>query len=738
MQLIKLVTKNFKRLGNFTADFTTGLNVIAGENARGKSTLLQAIEAALFGVTVVPGKKEHIPTWGQKDFSLELHFVVGDDVLVLTRNKSTAKLLAYSNVDNTERLVANGNTPVTAAVEQLLGLAGKDWNLFVQSRQHEASGILTFGASALNKKVEEFAGIELIDKVQTLAQRGATLYASYAEAKQVDEESQQRADAALAEAQAALEKADAEKAAAKAALVTLPPMSVTKPTRVPAEMRQQAAAHAKATQRVADLVQARGFAEKAVDAAKDNLSAAGEKVDVKQLQDLMTDLVGKGKDLGGKQEALEKQAASRARAEDKLADAIKASEALGDDDPSDEEIEEARAEAEKAEAALEHEQAKAARIKAKIQDLKQLADGATCPTCGHTKEDHNPEKLAAEIAAAQVDLATSEERASGVRQYLQDARKEWNRRDNLHKACAAADAVIAAARATLEATPAADLKELGEILATLTETREQYAGVKAQVAQASEQNARVAAAEKALASASKQLDDANQAEASARRALEQLPTPPTEAEAEDAEEELREYTRVESEWKLERARLKAAFDTAALVAEHCLKDAESAAAKVKELKERQATAAADAVKAKQYDRLVRFLRERRQNYLKDVWDTVLAVSSRLVTQSSRGEITAIANEDGEFLFEEQSILAPASSASGAQKGLIGTALRIGLARALYGSDSLLIFDEPTESCTEANASSMAAALATSAKQVLLITHRENDQVLAENIIHVGE
>ncbi|WP_165904702.1 AAA family ATPase [Pseudomonas sp. JUb52] len=60
MKLIKLSTTHFKRLGTFT----DGLNIICGENVRGKSSLLQAIEAVLYGVTVVLGKKEHIPTWG--------------------------------------------------------------------------------------------------------------------------------------------------------------------------------------------------------------------------------------------------------------------------------------------------------------------------------------------------------------------------------------------------------------------------------------------------------------------------------------------------------------------------------------------------------------------------------------------------------------------------------------------------------------------------------------------------
>lgn len=57
MKLISLTAKNFKKLSDFECQFQDGLNVIVGENAQGKSTLLQAIEACLFGVTVVLARK---------------------------------------------------------------------------------------------------------------------------------------------------------------------------------------------------------------------------------------------------------------------------------------------------------------------------------------------------------------------------------------------------------------------------------------------------------------------------------------------------------------------------------------------------------------------------------------------------------------------------------------------------------------------------------------------------------
>ena len=99
MKLISLQTQGFKRLRNHTFNFTDGLNVIVGDNAAGKSTLLQAIECALYGAAVVPGKKEHMITWGQKTWKIVLEFAVGGAEYQLTRSKSTAKLERLSGYE---------------------------------------------------------------------------------------------------------------------------------------------------------------------------------------------------------------------------------------------------------------------------------------------------------------------------------------------------------------------------------------------------------------------------------------------------------------------------------------------------------------------------------------------------------------------------------------------------------------------------------------------------------------
>src|SRR5678815_2262625 len=168
MQLIKLKTKNFKRLEKGEFNFTKGLNFILGDNGAGKSTLLRAISTALFGVQMLPGLPEDIPTRGQTTWELELTYSHKGVEYVVKRTKSSAKVEANGE------LVASGNTPTTKYLEDLLSLTAKDYNLLIHSRQGETAYVLNFGAAALQRKVEEFAGaeaVELITKKASLRSR---------------------------------------------------------------------------------------------------------------------------------------------------------------------------------------------------------------------------------------------------------------------------------------------------------------------------------------------------------------------------------------------------------------------------------------------------------------------------------------------------------------------------------------------------------------------------------------
>lgn len=754
MRLLNISTVNFKKLGTFAAKFTDGLNVIAGDNARGKSTLLQAIETALFGSSVVPGKKENIPTWGQNKFSVELSFHVAPHTYLVTRTGTAAKLLRLANGEaSNDEIVANGNTAVTAHIEDLLGLAARDWNLFVQSKQGESSGILTFGATALNRKVEEFAGVELIEKVQAEAQRRYTLHNSYAEIKQVSLEDVQALEDSVAETQKLVDAAVQRETDAEQAFADHPEFTLQKPALSSTVARDQQRAVERASNAV-DVAQGKHVsAQGAVKAAAQRAEAVALqdaealKEDLQQLhddgtiaRDEMTTLRTQQQAHTTAQTALTKADAMFDGTNDEFQSKFREfdEQALRDElGQNDSVFPTLRASIESASEAV-------GKAKAAYDNLVGLADGAVCPTCNRAKDDHDPEKLKEEAYTALLSWEQAKNHVAKLRDDLQlvlDRRlqivAELADFDRLAKKVDEASAALDLAKAAHKAAPsvAGELKAAEEGYETL---RTQYAAKQQQIKGVEENNERFHAEQRALAKAESELEICEDTLKEAMHILDELPEPPTDAEILAIEQEEAAYQQAMSEWKEQRTALQGGVNSAVQNLTHQNDLLAIAKNNLAKAVEKNLEAKDDAALAKKYGRLVQFLRTKRQDYMQEVWATVMGVSSKLVNQSSKGLITKLENEDGDFTFEEDGVMAPTSSASGAQKAFIGTSMRIGLGRALYGSDSLLIFDEPTESCSEHNAGSMAAMIASSAKQVLLITHRETDQALADHIINVGE
>ena len=761
MELMHLSTTNFKKLGTFECDFTKGLNVIAGDNAQGKSTTLQAIEAALFGVTVVPGKKENIPTWGQTKFSLMLRFKLapGNEFYELTRTGTTAKLIRKLHVDGPgvlkgDEIVANGSTPVTAMVEDLLGLSAKDWNLFVQSKQGSSAGILDFGAAALNRKVEEFAGVDLIDKVQAEAQRMATLNTSHADANTVSEEYIAQAGA---EQQAAIEAhqvATANVAGAEQELEDQGSFTLEKPPATDA-LRQ-------AIRDVDTLSNEISIAEVQVKHATQRVTETAARVegkvegDAAALQAELQQIKNSGGELAVQEKSFQQEADHRKAVQQDTDESdltlntrqveFTANWAEFDEDELQAEVTLLDKSIPAAETDLAARQEEVGKAKGAWDNLAMLSDGAVCPTCNRAKEEHDPVKLAAEAAEARVYW---EGRKASVAELQKGITASKTRRTELQDKLAAynkaAAAVDAAAEGFKENT--ADLaklrkaediqKDLDTATAALTASREAYAELNAKFKGVNEANEQLAADRRALNKAEEELLMAQQDLDKLNADLEALPEPPTDEELAAAVKAESDYQLALTNFNSEKQRLTFAVTEAKSALKFAEQSLATAEGKCQQHKDAAVKALEFTTLAKKYSRLVQFLRDRRQAYLVEVWDTIMGVASKLVRIASKDTITAISNDEGEFFYVEDGTLAPTASASGAQKAMIGVSLRVGLARALYGKDSLLSFDEPTESCREHNAASLAAMIAGSAKQVLLITHRETDQALAQNIINVG-
>lgn len=738
MRLISIATVNFKKLGTFFTEFKDGLNVISAENFKGKSTLLQAIEAAFFGPTVVPGKKELIPTHGQTTWSVNLKFGMGegDTYYELTRNKTTAKLIRHTHGVGPE-LMANGNTPVTAAIEELFGLAARDYNLFVQSKQGESSGILTFGTAALNKKVEEFAGVDIIDKVQSEAQRRATSYSGKADAKGVSEEAMNEAVTAWESAKADVAQAEGAVKAAKEALAAHPAFDLAVP--------QSSFTLRGYMQQASDLSNKLENAERGLVVAKERAAETKTRFEklaivcVDSLQVELDSLNTQGQALKVELKALEDQDGDYTRASNKAVELravvdTKFADYIPDEDSAN--LDGAEADRNAKQEARTKASELVGTTKAAYDSLKSLATGAKCPTCNRAKEDHDPAKLEAEAAAAKAAWEQAQASVKMLDGEIQALHTEIQRLvDALHNYNTAATAARAAEEALAKLTPV-DKKTLEQKAAAYEEVRGAWSAANQKMKDAAANNTTYREEEKLFEQRKQEVQTAACLVANLDQQWADLPEPPTAEEVQAAEQAEAAYSLASEKWKetntLLTNNLSMATNSHGLI-EKLLISAEN---KVADFNKKNEEARDDLLLSQKYARLVQFLRTRRQQYMKDVWDTIMAVSSKLVRVSSKGSITALTNEDGDFHFVEEGISAPTTSASGAQKAFIGTAIKVGLARALYGSDSLLIFDEPTESCSEQYASSMAAMIASSARQVLLITHRENDQSLADHIINI--
>lgn len=748
MRLISIHTENFKKLGTFNCEFTDGLNVIAGENAAGKSTLLQAIQCAFYGPSVVPGKTEQIPTWGSKNFKVTLVFSWEGARYELVRSKSTATLKKASDGESAN-LVASGSTPVTGYIESLFGLDAKDYDLFMQSKQGSSTGMLMYGATALNRKVEEFAGVDIIDQVQDRANKKAAAARAVEDASLVTAEQMGDAEQAVTLARKEVDDAGARVSAFNTAVQNMP----AKPAPLEGETVSQMHARAK---HAASLLNQLEAAERELETAKGVLEgykadlASRAKVDVTELEGKLSAALELGNSL--KQHVADDTAATAAysrqqtrvaQCEDTVAQAkvslsklsVVSDEALQNMIEGEEGTKEALAETQEAltKAMLLRDQQKA------------LADGATCPTCGQDRTEHDPAKLQAELVAAVAAVSQLAEDKVGKQdahtqaaKQLEQARRDRRALEQAEKDLATAEGVLAGYKKeleTLQAPPSESERQLLEN--SLEDARANYASIKAKLDAATKDNAVYQSACDLVAAWDRKVASLADSVATLDEAYGKLEEPPTDDEI-NARSDAEDQRRLEiSDWIANMAKIDVELSLAKQAGVSAQRNLDLHQKELDRLFDLGQKALGAADKATKYERLAKFLRERRQAYLQSVWTTVGALSSALVNEASAGLITGVDNREGEFWFREDGVWAPVTAASGAQRSFIGVNLKVGLTRALYGANTPMLFDEPTESCSERNASGMASVIATSARQVLLITHRERDQVLAQNIINVG-
>lgn len=158
--LKKLTTRNFRRLTDHEFVFGEGLQVVRGANEAGKSTMLEAIAYALFGIKACRGSLAEVVTWGKPEGSLSVELVLEIESIdyVITRKKSGAEI-------NYPGGKVTGQTEVGAFIESLLGVSNTTVSRLMLASQGSIRGALQQGPKATMELIEQLANFNVIDTV---------------------------------------------------------------------------------------------------------------------------------------------------------------------------------------------------------------------------------------------------------------------------------------------------------------------------------------------------------------------------------------------------------------------------------------------------------------------------------------------------------------------------------------------------------------------------------------------
>lgn len=713
MFISKLITKNFKKLSSTEIVFNDGLNLLCGENAQGKTTVLEAIEAALFGFACLPCKKEHIPTWGQKEYSVELHFKVGLKKLVAFRSHNNANL----KIDG--ELLANGNTATTSAIVELLGINAKDFNFFIKSSQGETTGILNFGATELVRKVEEFGGIGRIDRLIRQARTEATT------AKKVLERIPDSEDIQTIEEK--LDVLTTKKAELEA--IKLNPPTLLAEVKPPVSAKELIEKVKLASNTLAEIetINAEIAAKQATIAELNAIPVEYTEANLERAKESLSTISGATaaakEKLDEKKALLNKQKSIKTIAESKLAEIEVVSTKLTEAKNNLESY--CLSELVKTHNSLKTKQLE---LKHDLQHCRAMLNGSKCNSCGTVLKNID---IAAEQEKQQTILKDIQEVESSLVFVSADLKKAEQLEATKVSLSGQLKTLYESVSSYKEFDIAALEDEIADIethldscLTFRSNAQVKVSSVRAALDQIKERKDRVLALSAKITSLNLKLE----------RLSANLVGVPTQDDIELAN--LAEVAFNE----VKQANLQAQYNYSVAVKELQVLIAENAKEieEVKQEIENKKVYDETAFEVEAYSAITSALTNNRAKYNADIWKSIVGFASRQVAISSGNLITEIEYTNGEVFFTEDGITQPIASASGAQKAHIGTAIRIALCSVLYSTKSLVIFDEPTESMSEKHALMLVSSLANLGRQCILITHRDKDQSLANHLIQIGE
>ena len=703
-------TNNFRKLEDFSATFTDGTNLIFGENGEGKTTVFEAIRFALFGTKAVSGTADSLTTWGKSGMWVEL----GISGYSIRRTSSNCR------ITKDDEIVADGNSACTRFIENLLGCSLKDFDLLYMSKQNETAGLITFGATELNRKVEEFAGVAVIDKV--IKSLGSDVHGYQVALESFEYQSVDDLKTELSDieskgktAKAKVEEFDLEKS--QVSKLQEDVMSdIGSANMHNSTVRQAVKANELIEKRIANL-SAKFDSATETDAESQLEFSKTTEVERSEIENLEKQI----NDVRETSRKLDRLPAENSLA--KTLESAKSNLALESEYlsllPDLESDSNTASEAYHA-ASDKYRDALRARDAAK----KVMNDGV-CGECHRALEDHSHEDAEAKLAACEVEVAECKNVRDAASEIAETATNVLRKHNQTNPGSGWEGKVVQAESVLSDNTSARNHLESElsgmELEATLQGKCSQLKDDSLKYKRA--YSATVISAQR-LKGAKSDLD--HEKTLAPEVVGEEIDLTDMNKKLAGSVAKLNDINASLNSWVQTKATLTQQYRSTS----DSLQLAEANNKKMAELTDKLNTSKS----------LRKYLNDERVKFMEGVWRTILGTATHFISKSTSGWITQVGRNDrGEFTFFENGIEAAAKDvASGAQKAFIGTAIKVGLAQAKMGSSSMVLLDEPTADMRDENASKLAAGLMMLSGQKIMITHRDSERMVAQNIIQVGE
>lgn len=715
-----LETTNFKKVGSKEFTFLPGLNVLRGPNWSGKSSTLNAVKFALQGVSGIPGNKDDIPTWGSTG-KCGVELAVSGHVIERT--------IKDCNIykDGSEKPVATGHTACNNYLDELFGIPVSHYNLLHFSDQGETAGLLTIGATELQKIVERIANVTLVDQVLKLTTSDLSELKGRLEGRELIDVKPLKVEMDKKEAE---RSALAEEITDQKILVDIAKHEKDVIEFQLKELNQTHDANAKIVARIKELHDLIVSGTAALDTLAESMGKEPEdfeqyetqqaetEYELREIQAQLSLINSKEERYEVVKEWLDKHSETALKIEkewneekDRLSDNLIAAEEIA------------------SEIAHNH------RVKSeKMVELLAALDSGVCSACnrpfddaGHIEETtKEKEALAIELEQLDSELKLSNESIAAIKRHITDLVEAPPATTNVEK---------------LIKDFSEEMDELEESLRDMDMPSELQAKIDTLEASVSELRYKAISLKSARKAYDSNLEKYNAHKAKLDEYSKEHADIQTDyTPAEDLSGQIVAKTRKLEVANEEYSKASNKLETMEAV------DMMTLHSRLNELS-RELDAGEKNNKALREDRkkksdvteLAKYLRESRTRFLKTVWDSILNYASTFCDTCTGGDIEGVVrNEKGKFEFIENGSSRPVTSASGAQKAFMGVGVRLGLSKALYGDSSFMVLDEPSADMSGTNSTRLVSTLMGTGMQIIYSTHSDLEELAAGHVIDLGE